>query len=90
MLIALDYDHTYTLDPELWDNFIDMCAKNKHTVICATMRYDYEGKDVINTIGKKCKVYFTSRNAKKPFLEEMGIFPDVWIDDNPMWLYKNG
>mgnify|MGYP001077490994 CR=1 FL=1 len=90
MLIALDYDETYTKDEELWNHFINTCIRRKHTVICVTMRYESEGLPILNTIGKKCQVYFTGRNAKKIYLDKLGIYPDIWIDDNPMWLYKNG
>ena len=89
MLIAIDYDLTYTRDPELWDEFIDMALLRNHNVICVTMRFQEEGKDVINTIGKKCEIIFTRRKAKIIFLQELNIKPDIWIDDNPMWIYTN-
>lgn len=92
MLIALDYDETYTLDPEFWNDFIRMIRERGHRVVCATMRYDtpFESKAVRDTIGKTCEVIFTGRKAKKEFLENINIHPDVWIDDNPLWLYQNG
>ena len=31
MRIALDYDGTYTADPDLWDKFINSC-RDKHDV----------------------------------------------------------
>jgi len=31
-------------------------------------------------------VVFTGRQAKRAFAEALGIFPDVWIDDNPHWI----
>jgi hypothetical protein len=33
------------------------------------------------------KVYATSRQAKAEFLSQKGVLPDIWIDDNPRWLY---
>ena len=38
MTIALDYDNTYTRDPDLWDRFITDCGRNGHLVICVTNR----------------------------------------------------
>jgi hypothetical protein len=38
MTIALDYDGTYTRDPDLWDRFITDCSKSGHLVICVTQR----------------------------------------------------
>lgn len=92
VLIALDYDGTYTNDPDFWNDFIYMVKSRGHKVICATMRYDdpVESKDVNRTIGVSCEVIYTGRKAKKDFLAKMNIHPDVWIDDNPLWLYQNG
>lgn len=90
MIIALDYDQTYTKDPELWNFFIRKAFKRGHQIICVTMRYVYEGEDVINSVGKECNIIFTGRKAKLSYLHERQIKPDVWIDDNPMWLYVNG
>jgi hypothetical protein len=89
MLIVIDYDLTYTQDPQLWDEFIDMALLRNHNIICVTMRYPEEGSDVINTVGKKCKVIFTGRKAKMNFLHELNIKPDIWIDDNPIWIYTD-
>ena len=40
MLIALDFDETYTRDPEFWDIVIANATQRGHAVICATMRKD--------------------------------------------------
>lgn len=90
MLIALDYDDTFTKDPDLWIDFIKKANLKDHKIICVTMRYSDEGEEVLKSIGKYCEVIFTSRNAKLQYLSERNIFPDVWIDDNPRWLYVNG
>lgn len=90
MLIALDYDKTYTLHPEFWDVFLDSAKKNGHSVICASMRYESEGKDVLDALSKKVdRIIFTSRKAKSAFLNEINIKPDVWIDDSPFWIYQD-
>jgi hypothetical protein len=88
MLICLDFDGTYTLDPEFWDCFINKAHTSGHVVICATMRHEEsEGKFVKQMLGNKVKeIYFSARKAKKPFLESLDIFPDIWIDDSPGWL----
>ena len=91
MLIALDYDGTYTLDKEFWNKFIAEAFNNNHDVICVTMRYDnlHESTEINNSIGKYCKVVFTGRKAKKEYLNSLDIYPDIWIDDNPQWIYIN-
>lgn len=42
MLIALDYDGTFTEDPTLWVSFIAMAQAHGHDVIGVTMRYEFE------------------------------------------------
>jgi len=83
MKIALDYDGTYTEDTELWNRFIELC-RDKHEVICVTMRYPTEEVDI------PIPIIYTSRRAKKIYCSAMGIHFDIWIDDSPEWLFKNG
>lgn len=90
MLICIDFDGTYTMDLPLWDAFIEKARNNGHEVICATMRYEHEMGYVYQKLeGKVDRIIHTSRKAKKPFLQTEGIIPDVWIDDNPEWLFKD-
>jgi hypothetical protein len=88
MLIALDYDGTYTADTELWKIFITAAQDRGHEVIVATMRYAEgpEADEVIKELGDLCTIHFTGRAAKVPALKAMGIEPTIWIDDNPFWL----
>lgn len=89
MNIALDYDDTYTKDPDSWDVFILLMKKAGHRVYCVTMRYDtgFEMTDVYAALQKKVDgIYATSRKAKKEFMCEKGIWIDVWIDDNPFFI----
>ena len=88
MLLALDFDETYTRDPEFWDMVISAANYRGHSVICATMRYEHEGEEVINALQHKVeKIIFTGRKAKFKFVTEAGYYPSVWIDDQPNWLY---
>lgn len=84
MIIALDYDDTYTRDPELWDKFILDATNCGHTVFCVTMRYYEEGRDVIIALSDKVEdIFFTGRKAKQKFMFDLGYNVQVWIDDNP-------
>ena len=77
MLIALDYDKTYTADPALWDNFVDLAQSRGHTVKIVTMRRPDEtiDTDVVDVV-------YTSRKAKSSVIRA-----DIWIDDSPHWVY---
>lgn len=82
MIINLDYDKTYTADKFLWNRFIEDATKCGHEIICITMRYPDEAiKDL------RCKIYYTSRKAKKIWADANGIAVDIWIDDTPAWLF---
>jgi len=87
MIIGLDYDGTYTRDPELWDQFIEMFQAKGHTIIIATMRH--EGESIDHIFKDKCEIVYTRRLAKKVFLDNKNIKPDIWVDDNPMWIYTD-
>lgn len=83
-VFALDYDGTYTRDPELWDSWIKLATSRGHLVLCVTMRYQEE------TIEMPCEVIYTSRKAKQPFMIARGFRPpDVWIDNEPKWLLED-
>lgn len=83
MLIALDYDKTYTADPELWDLLVQSAIGRGHEVVCVTMRFPHE------EIAMPCEVLYTSRAAKAPFMAALGRVPAIWIDDSPHWIYQS-
>lgn len=84
MNIGLDYDGTYTADPELWFWFVQSARKRHHKVYLVTMRYPSELAGVSQIIKASVDgVYATSRTAKRKFVAERGINIHVWIDDNP-------
>lgn len=79
MLIALDYDKTYTADPLLWNDFIAIAQKRGHAVKIVTMR---RPDQTIN--GAPVDVVYTSRKAKASV-----VSADIWIDDSPNWVYQD-
>lgn len=91
MLVALDYDGTYTNDPAAWLLIVRILQGMGHEVILATMRYPSECKEStggfdpidprLRSLG--VRIIPTSREGKQPFLQKMGIEPTIWIDDQP-------
>lgn len=81
MLIALDYDRTYTLDPQFWNDFVKATKDRGHKIICITMRFPEEKIEKM-----LCEIIYTSRNAKRRYAEEKDIHVDIWIDDSPHWI----
>lgn len=87
MLIALDYDGTYTADPDLWLAFIASARARGHAVWIVTMRDEFELADVNRQLlGKVDRIVATARAAKLPFLAARGITPQIWIDDMPHFI----
>jgi len=84
MLIAIDYDDTFTRDPDGWLEFMIMMKLRGHKFVGCTMRYEKEMFDVHQTYKDTCDfVVPTGRKAKRRFLANMDIHPHVWIDDIP-------
>ena len=82
--LALDYNGTYTTDPGLWADFIYRTEERGHTVTFVTMRRPSEALIFVDN-----PVIYTSREAKLKYCLKQGITFDIWIDDNPKWLFNN-
>jgi hypothetical protein len=80
MKIAIDYDDTYTLDPEGWELFISLMQSRGHEVVCITKRYRSLLQEVIDTVS--VPVVGASR-SKLEAARMSGHKIDVWIDDKP-------
>ncbi|QDP59490.1 MAG: hypothetical protein GOVbin4162_64 [Prokaryotic dsDNA virus sp.] len=82
MKIALDYDETFTADPELWKMFISACEYRGHSVKFVTYRPDrndgYNDDILLDAESLKIDVIFTGGKQKENFWDA-----DVWIDDSP-------
>jgi len=90
MLIALDYDGTYTKDPALWAAFIELAHDHGHEIIGVTMRAMKEAESMASAYQDGVdSLIFTNRMAKKDCVERSGLVVDVWIDDTPEWLFKD-
>ena len=89
MNFSLDFDGTYTADPQLWTAFIHTAHKIGHTVYCISYRRDHEMQKVYDTVGKLIGIaacISTNRTPKKTYTKSIGLNIDVWIDDTPEML----
>lgn len=83
MIIAIDYDGTYTAAPELWEQFIQLFKTAGHTLICVTGRTENIGQPVLDSIGKLVPVVFAGGLPKREACRKRGYDVNVWIDDMP-------
>jgi hypothetical protein len=95
MNIAIDYDDTYTLAPCMWDDVIAEMRDKGHEVYLVTWRdgnNDEMRNEVLSDVQsiKYENIHFTNLKAKRKYMEDLGIYIDVWIDDNPYAILHDG
>lgn len=81
MLIAIDYDDTFTRDPYFWRCVMAQGRQRGHTFVCVTMRY--EPPDPMREPWIPCEVVCTAGELKDLCARRAGFNVDVWIDDMP-------
>lgn len=90
MNISLDFDDTYTRDPEAWNRVVAILRGAGHKVYCVTMRTPEEGALVRQHLeGRVDEIYYTSRFGKQKYMFDRGIDIHVWIDDSPNWILNS-
>jgi len=86
MHLALDYDHTYTAAPSVWDAIIVFLKAQGHRVSVVTFRDEaHDWTDDLTHLHDvvQVPVYCTRGCAKKPWCEARGIDITIWVDDRP-------
>ena len=89
MTIAIDYDDTYTVDPDFWNEFIMSAQRRGHEVVVVTARPDNdetrcEMRGVFDIW--EVAVYCSGDEPKAHYARRKGLAVDVWIDDLPGWI----
>lgn len=81
MLISLDYDLTYTADPEFWDAVVLAGKARGHQFVCVTGRAEppQAPRQRVPDMPIVCAPHTYKRGAAR----RAGYFVDVWIDDSP-------
>jgi ribonucleotide monophosphatase NagD (HAD superfamily) len=81
--VAIDYDGTWTADPEAFAAFANLLRKRGHRVIIVTARATNYA-EVVKAVGKSVdRVIGTSGAAKRSYCEACGESVSIWIDDMP-------
>lgn len=80
MLIALDYDDTYSLDGNFWDQVVEIGRRHGHEFVCVTGRSEPPGSH------ERCvpmPVVCAPSEFKRQAAARAGFVVDVWIDNEP-------
>lgn len=85
---AIDFDETFTLNPEMWLKVIELFYSFGINVYIVTYRYDTVTEcfdlEYLKHYDSIKGIVFTGRKGKDAFCKSLGIHIDVWIDDNPV------
>lgn len=82
MNIGLDFDDTFTEDPELWRQFVASCSARGHLVFVTTARFSNNLADIERAL-PGIEVIASNGGMKGVAAKAAGVTIDVWIDDMP-------
>jgi DNA-binding LacI/PurR family transcriptional regulator len=84
MKIALDFDGTFTADPQLWRRFCAYARNAGHEVRIVSMRCEQGREEIEQMAGPWVDgIICTATKPKRRFAHALGSDPHVWIDDCP-------
>lgn len=85
MLIAIDFDDTFTADPKMWTEVIHLMQAYGHTVICVSARRNTMDHriELEDALPKGVKVLLSYDEPKRDFAFRHNYVVDIWIDDFP-------
>lgn len=92
MTFGIDFDGTFTADPDLWRAFVHSAKAKGHKCVCVTARADQEmltlpsrhwGDEVREALGDLMPIVFCDSDPKELRTLRAGWNVDVWIDDDP-------
>ncbi len=87
-VIALDYDDTFTDNPNAWAAVAAQLTAHGYTVIGVTLRNRY--MPVCDHYMSVCgTVVYCAGHSKKEVLARMGYHDVIWIDDNPKYIVRS-
>ena len=82
-LFGLDYDDTYTADPDLWRQFISDAQRRGHKVVCVTARRKPPDFTCDPRLPESVPIVCSGPEYKKHAAARAGYPVTIWIDDTP-------
>lgn len=85
-VIGLDYDDTFTTNPDAWYGAMMTLKRAGFRIVGATFRYPQEAI-VDARFHRLCDtVVYCSRHSKMDVTKAAGELVDIWIDDMPQFI----
>ena len=83
LTIAIDFDKTWTADPQAWTQFYHFMRARGHTVIIVTNRTGPSDDMKRHSLPPDIITIYCGGNFKEPMVLASGRKVDIWIDDMP-------
>lgn len=83
LTFGLDYDHTFTADPDLWRQFISDAERRGHKVVCVTARRQPPDFSREPRLPDSVNVVCAGPELKLHAAAKAGYAVNIWIDDMP-------
>lgn len=85
MIVAIDFDDTFTADPVAWTKAIEVLQNFGHQVLCVSARRNtIEHREVLaEALPSGVRIYLSYDMPKREFMRKYKIEVNVWIDDMP-------
>jgi hypothetical protein len=88
MTISIDFDRTFSADPQLWGEFARKSVADGNTVVMISRRPEQDRATVTETLGDYAPAFSQvllvgGDTLKADAAQAAGISVDVWVDDSP-------
>lgn len=85
LTIAIDFDDTFTADPDAWRDVIRILRHSGHRVICVSARRDdfANRRELTEALPSGVDVLLAYDTPKRNFAASRGYDVNIWIDDKP-------
>jgi len=92
LTLSIDFDRTFSADPQLWGEFARKAVADGNTVVMVSRREDTpeDRQTVTDTLGDYAdafsQVLLVGDRLKDEAAKEAGVEVDVWVDDSPQFI----
>lgn len=85
LTVSIDFDDTFTADPDTWTEVIRVLQRSGHVVICTSARRnDLDNRrELENSLPGGVCVLLSYDEPKRSYAKKQGYDVDIWIDDMP-------